>query len=187
MQTEVSVMLTKWLAGTAAPGKGLNDFIPNVPRLAIDAAAPPPNILTFANPYEDDKCADFFAGVGDGTPSKLNAVYVMPEGPAQSDGEAGVTFIRYPDSAFVVRIILRKSKMSQAGRYAEYYGRAARMSIAAWLDDDATAQAGRTMGDLYVESATRQLDGPWAEDVGEAIALWVLALGLAVRDRKPRG
>lgn len=186
MQMETTVMLTDWLAGTAAPGQGMNDYLPAVPRLAIDAA-PPPAILTFADPFRDKKCATWFAAAGDGTPSKLNAVYVTPDGPAPDEGMPGVTFISYPSVAFVVRIILRKSTLEEAARFAEYYRRAARMSIAAWLNDTAQGRTGRTLGDIYVVHANRKLDGPWAEDVGEAIALGVVALDLEVRDTKPRG
>jgi hypothetical protein len=186
MQMETVVLLTDWLAGISAPGKGLNDFIPLVPRLPIDAAAPP-NIVHFADPFRDANCAAWYTGAGEGGPKKLNAVYVAPDGPADGDGEAGPVFRRCPSLAVVARICIRQPDLAKAARYAEYYRRAGVMSVQAMMADDAEARAGRTLGSIHVESANRVIDGPWAEDVGESRALGVIAVDVAVRDNKPRG
>lgn len=187
MQMQTTVMWTDWVAGVPNVGKGINDFLAAVPRLPIDLAPPPP-ILLFANPFLDRACARWYIGTGEVTrPSKVPAIYFTPDGPTPSQGEAHATFREWASARFAARIIVEGSNVEQNGRYAEYYRRALAMSTEAWLADDADARAGRQLGQVMVTGANNQMDGPWGEDVGDAIALGIYGLDLSVRDYSPRG
>lgn len=187
MQMQTAVMWTDWVAGVPDVGKGINDFLAVVPRLAMDAEAPPA-IRTFADPFRDRACARWYIGTGDiQAPSKKPAIYFTPDGPAPAQGEALATFREWASARFAARIILEGSNVEQNARYAEYYLRALAMSTEAWLADDAAARAGRQLGQIMVTGSNTQFFGPWAEEVGDALALGVFALDLSVRDYSPRG
>lgn len=185
MQMQAAVLYRNWLAG-GTPGKGLNDFIAAVPRLPVDAATVPAPIALFATPFEDENCANWFAGEGEATPSKRFAVYVSPEGPLDTEGVAHATF-REGVVSLVARIIVPKANLAAGNRLAEYYREAAVRSTEAWLEENVDAVAGRTLGPVMVITALKQSHGPWAEDVGDAIALGVVALQVTVRNYAPRG
>lgn len=177
MHLELTTMWADWLAGIGpAAGFGVNEFLPNVPRLAIDAD-PLPNMALFATPYTDAKCLAWKE------PREYPATYVLPDGPIVKEGEAHTAIRVVPSVAVNARILVSKADEEVAARYAEYYLRAVERSTTAWLE---SSGVNRTRNGIQVVACNRFVSGPWNEAVGSAKARSILALDLEVRDDSPR-
>lgn len=180
MHLEVVTSVADWLAGIGpAVGKGVNDFLEGVPRLEGHEA--PPEIAVVADPFRDDRAASFEA------PPRFPALYVLPDGPVVAEGELG-PMVRTADSVGVaIRYIVRKSSNSRSAIDAAYTLRAIGRSLVAYLDDDEAGRAGRSRNGIMVVTCNTYTYGSWREAVGEAQAIAVFGLDLAVRDTAPRG
>lgn len=180
MHLEVVTSVVDWLAGEGpAAGKGVNDFLEGIPRLGGHEAPPP--VEYFADPFRDDRAASF------GAPPRFPALYVLPDGPVVAEGELG-PMVRKSDSVGVaIRYIVRDAKKARAAVDAAYTLRAIGRSLAYYLDDDEAGRAGRSRSGILVVTCNTYTYGSWREAVGEAQAIAVFGLDLAVRDTAPRG
>lgn len=181
MQREAVCALADWLSGATAPAWGVNALLPNVPRDPLDAAAPAP-IALVADPYRNDNANDFTA-----RPSKLPALYVLPDGPVAMEGAVNVVDRKARSVSVGVRVIVENPNAAKSERYADYVTRAVCRSIAAFLAEDATADAARTRESVRIVAANTIVAGPWRESVGEAMAVAVIAVDFQCRDRAPTG
>lgn len=172
MKLETIQLLADWLGDAEY---GVNTLLPAVPRVAADAAAPPPIAKVLDPSRSDDAAQD---DEGDDWP----ALVVVEYAPSALDPEVGTIF---RDGFFwvAVALIMRDEDKAEAWRHASYYLRAVQRSIKQFLEpahDDR-----RELHGVYVIAATQMRLLPWTTPLGELPHNGAVAVCFHVRDEDP--
>jgi hypothetical protein len=185
MQRQTVCALTDWLNGvTSKLGFSVNELLLAAPASSRDPldAAVPKAVALIADPYRTDKVRDFTV-----QPSKLPAIYVVPDGPVTMDGVAGPVDRKARAVAVACRVIVQNPDAAASQRYADYVQRAIEQSLDAFLEDSDEGHAARSREGMLICEANAIVAGPWQEAVGDATAVAVTAVDFQCREQRPRG
>lgn len=173
IQLAVCTAVRQFLAGA----QGVNAQLAALPRLPGHEAAP--RVEHIADPFSDKACAQWKE------PARYPALYVMPDGPVDAEGEVATRYREIASCAVGVRYLVREGDEDRSARHAAYTLEAIARSLRLLMADDETGRAARTVGQFYIKQANAMTYGPWREAVGASVAVAVFAVDFAVRNNQP--
>jgi hypothetical protein len=195
MIAAVLMSITEWLEGTTTidpvavtspgtstvTGKSVNTFLNDAtftPQHASHTSAPP-NIAFFGNPLDDECVADWK------DPPSYPALYITIDGPAPFEPEIATKSRDALDVAITIRYIVNKAELHKGLRDWVYSADAILHSIRLWLADDTDGRAARTLLNKHIRNGESGAYGDWNEEVGNSIAVGVIAFNVYVRNNQP--
>ena len=164
--------------------RGVNAMLATVPRWSGHQAPPALEIIT--SPFDEDPDGHADRCARTEAPSRFPALYVVPDGPFEAQGEVSVRTRKAFDVALAIRYLVSDANQARvSARNAAYTMEALSKSMKLLLADDNYGRDARTQRDQHIQMCNRMTYGPWNESVGAARAIAIFALSYEIVNEQP--
>lgn len=163
-----TLALADWMAD---PDLGPNAFLPAVAVDPLDETLTLAPIAVVFDPFRNDEACALLT-----EPGRYPALYVLPDGPLEFEGEVNQDQLDAATLAFRMWLLLEENLTPRGNRIASYYLTAINRALSAFCAETVAARAARERESCQLITCTSRTYAITYDDVGSSKRLGVALL-----------